>query len=162
MPPLRAHREDIPALTETLARRISLRLGIPPKTFLPASLARLQTMEFPGNVRELQNLIERVLIFTQGPEVKAHNIPDGEAYSMLAEDPATPTVAAPAPDITPPSTSSPATLEEIEREAIRQTLHATNGNMYRAARQLNISRSTLYSKVKKLGLARDGKEIVKT
>ncbi len=156
VPPLRERRQDTPALVEALGKRISLRLGMPAKAFTAGALKRLQAMDFPGNVRELQNLIERVLIFTQGPEVRAEDIPEGQSCPVADEPPA-----APAGEVaeasSPPLLSGLATLEEIEREAIRQMLHATGGNMYRAAKQLNISRSTLYSKVKKLGLERYGK-----
>ncbi len=151
--PLREREEDIPVLAESLARRMCLRLGIPPRAFTSDALSRLQSMNFPGNVRELQNLLERVLIFSKSQDITAEDIdqardglPPIDAGDREAEAPA---VEAPI--------SSHTTLEEIEREAIRRTLAATGGNMYRAAKILGISRSTLYSKVKKLGLDRDGK-----
>ncbi|MBN2712921.1 MAG: sigma-54-dependent Fis family transcriptional regulator, partial [Planctomycetes bacterium] len=163
LPPLAERREDIPALIETLGRRISRRLGITSKVFAPSALAALQRMDFPGNVRELQNLLERVLIFSRKPEVTVDDIPDTslglppDAIRNL--EPVTPLKdSGEHEDTTAIHLEDGATLEDVEREAIRQTLEKTGGNMYRAAKQLNISRSTLYSKVKRYNLEGLGKE----
>ncbi len=159
LPALQERPEDIPVLVEELARRIALRLGLPTKPFSAEALAKLQQMPFPGNVRELQNLIERVLIFSRGSTVLPVDIP--EEGEMPVKPSATnavtlrprpvPETALPTAPPTPELLGN-ATLEEIEREAIRRTLEQTGGNMYRTAKLLDISRSTLYSKVKKLGI----------
>lgn len=157
LPPLRERREDIPMLAEAICRRRCLHLAMTAKTFRKEALQKLQEMDFPGNVRELQNLIERMLIFCRRPVITVEDIPDGGDWfpPEVDEEPS---------DIAEETSASPAlpigtaTLEDLEREAVRQTLKKTGGNMYRAAKLLDISRSTLYSKVRRYGLEGVGKE----
>jgi two-component system NtrC family response regulator len=149
LPPLRDRKEDIPALASALLRKISLRLGLSARTLSASALRKLQSMDFPGNVRELQNLLERSLVFCRGREVMAEDIPVGNDYPVSLDQ-----AYSPEPETQPTreKRGGTRTLEEIEREAIMEALESTGGNMYRAAKALDISRSTLYSKVKKLNL----------
>jgi DNA-binding NtrC family response regulator len=174
VPPLRERREDIPALAEALVHQAALRLGIPAKGFAREALQTLQQMELSGNVRELENVVEKALIFSRGPQITAGEVTAEGCVAPLPDeaesDPAPPAEAAPraAP---PTSSEEPAgdpfrhvaegsySLEDVERETIRRVLLATGGNMHRSAKQLKISRSTLYSKVKKFGLDGVGRDV---
>ncbi len=154
LPPLRERREDIPFLAQALAGRIARKLGITNRRFTAAAIQRLQMMEFPGNVRELQNLVERVLIFCRGLEIMPEDIrPAADLVGIGSDDhrPGSTEVTGVTTDSTRTLRMVPgqSTLEEVEHEAIRLTLEAMEGNMFRAAKVLGISRSTLYSKVKK-------------
>ncbi len=141
LPPLRERREDIPALVEHFveiyARRMSKQIGnIPPET-----MSALASYEWPGNIRELQNLIERSVILSTGAVLRPPLLElkrSLEVQSMEA-----------------------ITLEEAERDHIRKTLGHTrwvvagpNG----AAARLGIKRSTLYFRMQKLGISRATKD----
>jgi DNA-binding NtrC family response regulator len=167
LPPLRDRREDIPLLAEELLRRSARRVGVPPKAFTPEALAFLQAMELPGNVRELQNRVERSLIFSRGTvitvdDLQAETVPvtDMQAAAAYRPEPAEPApsqaaavqAAPPAAPGAEPALPAGASLEEIEQETIRRVLQTNRGNMQQSAKQLKISRSTLYSKVKKYNL----------
>ena len=140
LPPLRERREDIPALVEHFveiyARRMSKQIGnIPPET-----MSALASYEWPGNIRELQNLIERSVILSTGAVLRPPLLElkrSLEVQSMEA-----------------------ITLEEAERDHIRKTLESTrwvvagpNG----AAARLGMKRSTLYFRMQKLGISRANK-----
>jgi two-component system, NtrC family, nitrogen regulation response regulator NtrX len=137
VPPLRDRREDIPLLVEHFARELSQESGRRPKRFTPEALAALQSYAFPGNVRELRNLIERLLIMTPGSTIGA-----GEIRGLL-------------PGIE--STAEPAqrlgdAVEAFERARIEEALEAEAGSMTKAALRLGLERSHLYKKMKKLGI----------
>jgi DNA-binding NtrC family response regulator len=124
-------------------------------------------MELPGNVRELQNRVERSLIFSRGTvitvdDLQAETVPvtDMQAAAAYRPEPAEPApsqaaavqAAPPAAPGAEPALPAGASLEEIEQETIRRVLQTNRGNMQQSAKQLKISRSTLYSKVKKYNL----------
>ncbi|MFW5856310.1 MAG: sigma-54-dependent transcriptional regulator [Planctomycetota bacterium] len=174
LPSLRERREDIPLLAEVLERRAAVRLGIPPRGLSPEALAKLQTLEFPGNVRELMNLVERAAIFARGPRIEEEDIrADGslpvipvpeEALRLPPVEGAQDAVPLPEEGADAPVDGEGTvrldgmSLEDLEREAIRQSLAHTGGNMQQTARQLGISRSTLYSKVRKYGITGAGRD----
>ena len=141
LPPLRERREDIPALVEHFveihARRMSKQIGnIPPET-----MSALTSYEWPGNIRELQNFVERSVILSAGsafrpPLAQLKRFPELQSIEAI-------------------------TLEEAERDHIRKTLGHTrwvvagpNG----AAARLGIKRSTLYFRMQKLGISRATKD----
>jgi two-component system, NtrC family, response regulator HydG len=143
LPPLRERSGDVPALAEFfLARQ-----GAPPEKLTPQALQALQRHGFPGNVRELEYMLERAMILAGsepiGPEHL--NLPEG----AVADDRSTP---AWVPDIPPDGLS----LETLERELIVRALERGRGNKSQAARLLGLTRRTLYSRMERHGLRRPG------
>jgi two-component system response regulator AtoC len=134
VPPLRERPEDIPLITARLIARINARLGRAVRSVEPEAMRRLQSYGFPGNVRELENLIERAIIFAEGEALRAFDL----QLEHAVEGP-------------PPR---PASLRSLEREAIVSALHRWEGNRTRAAEELGISRRTLLNKINQYGLGR--------
>jgi DNA-binding NtrC family response regulator len=136
--PLRERRGDIPALVGHFASRLARELGGRPRTFTPAALERLARHPFPGNVRELRNLVERLAIMTPAGTIDASD------------------VAAVLPAAGTPAGAEPVRLadavHEFERGRIREALAAEDGNVTRAAARLGLERSHLYKKMKQLGM----------
>jgi len=128
IPPLRERRDDIPLLAASFLREFA---GATTE-LTPAAIEALCRYDWPGNVRELRNVLERTAIVCDGPFI------DAEHLSLSID-------AAVAPLI---STD----LGVLERQAIEQALREVRGNKVRAARQLGITRTQLYSRLKKYGL----------
>ena len=142
LPPLRARREDIPALVEHFVEIYARRMSKQVEYISPQTMAALTSYRWPGNIRELQNFIERSLILTSG------NVLESPVASL--------TSAAETESL------GPITLEDAERDHIRKTLEQTrwvvsgpNG----AAARLGIKRSTLYFRMQKLGISRTNSKI---
>ncbi|MBI2944324.1 MAG: sigma 54-dependent Fis family transcriptional regulator [Candidatus Wallbacteria bacterium] len=134
LPPLRERREDLPALAREL---LSGRGGA---AISDEALAVLATQTWRGNIRELGNVLERARALAAGEVIRpAHLLLQGTGGAASREAPA---------DL------AGRTLEELEREAIRQTLQACANNKAAAARSLGIASSTLFEKLKRLGLER--------
>jgi len=140
LPPLRARREDIPALVEHFMEIYAHRMGRQIDQISPETMSELTSYPWPGNIRELQNFIERSVILTSG------NVLESPLASLRN--------AAEAQSL------GPITMEDAERDHIRKTLEQTrwvvsgpNG----AAARLGIKRSTLYFKMQKLGISRTNK-----
>ncbi len=143
LPPLRARREDIPALVEHFVEIYAHRMGRQIEHIPPESMSALISYQWPGNIRELQNFIERSVILTSGnvlhpPLASLKSAAETESLGAI-------------------------TLEDAERDHIRKTLEQTrwvvagpNG----AAARLGIKRSTLYFRMQKLGISRTNKDIV--
>ena len=141
LPPLRERRDDIPMLARHFTQRFARRMGRRIETIPTAVMNTLVRYTWPGNIREMQNVIERAVILSRGPELE---IP----LSELKQE----TKAAP---IDFPSSLS--TLEEAEREHILRALGETHwilGGPAGAALKLGMKRTTLQSKMRKLGIAR--------
>jgi DNA-binding NtrC family response regulator len=134
VPALRERAEDIPALVEHFAAAVARETGQPPKRFAPGAVTALARHTFPGNVRELRNLVERLSIMTPG--------------AVVAEEDALVVLPATLPDRAP---TMSAAVDEFERRQIEEALAAEGGNMTRAAARLGLERSHLYKKMKKLG-----------
>ena len=142
IPPLREHRQDIPELVGAyLTRR-----GYGPESVSKSALELLAEHDFPGNVRELQNVIESGLILSGGKPVQPEHI----AERLM------PQAASAGHDRNSPGVSdrvpSDATLAEVERSHLEAALKKTGGNQSQAARLLGISRATLIYRMKKHGL----------
>ncbi|MEW6220264.1 MAG: sigma-54 dependent transcriptional regulator [Thermodesulfobacteriota bacterium] len=136
LPPLRERREDIPALT----RQFLDRLGAPPEVrFSESALARMHHYAWPGNIRELQNVVERCLILRKGPVI--------EAGSLQLPEPAAPD-AFPLPEIPDEGIS----LEAVERALVEKALAKAGNNRSEAARLLKIPRHVLLYRLAKFGL----------
>jgi sigma-54 dependent transcriptional regulator, acetoin dehydrogenase operon transcriptional activator AcoR len=139
VPPLRQRVEDIEPLIEHFNRLLSTRHHVPMRRFAPAVMSALKAHPWPGNVRELRNLVERLLL-TSGVEI--------ESLDEVAP-------AAVFGGMTDAAEASPTSLNEAEREAIRRALCHEHGNLAGAARRLGVSRSTIYRKIFRYGLATD-------
>jgi DNA-binding NtrC family response regulator len=135
VPPLRERTEDIPLLCEHFLEKFRQRYQKNVKTIAPAAYHLLIRNRWAGNVRELENAIERGVLVAKGSEITVGDLPESirEETSPSAEF------------VIPPHR----TLAEIERMAILQTLQRTNWNKQEAAQILGLYRPTLYSKMKK-------------
>jgi two-component system response regulator FlrC len=147
LPALRERRSDIPLLAAELVTEIALRLGRPAPTLSPSALACLQAYDYPGNVRELGNLLERALVRGRATELSAAHFDrqlraPGGATSLA---PAASSAPAPAIGLAP---GLPLDLGELERLAIAEALKRVNGNRTHAARLLGISLRTLRNKLR--------------
>jgi two-component system, NtrC family, nitrogen regulation response regulator NtrX len=147
VPPLRERREDIPLLARAFAEEVCRQNGIAPKRFSDEALRRLQSLEWSGNVRELRNTVERLVIMTSATVIEAPGIearapgPPPEGDDLLSRG---------------------GTFQEFKDRAeaayIRRQLEANSWNISRTAELLDIQRSHLYNKMKKYGLTRGEEE----
>jgi two-component system, NtrC family, response regulator AtoC len=138
LPPLRERPADIAPLAEHLLGRIGIQLRRPGLSLDEGAREALLAHSWPGNVRELANVLERAAILADGPVIPA------SLLNLVARPGA---VAGASPTFTPG-----ATLRDLEREAIRQTLAATGGHRKKTAEMLGIGLRTLYEKLKEYGL----------
>ena len=140
LPPLRARgRDDLADLTVRLLLDLRRRAGRGPARCSPEAMAVINSYQWPGNIRELRNVLERALIMAPEADVllPAHLPP--EIFTAAAADTA--------------STDVQLTLEELEKRHVLRVLDHHNDNRSRAARALGISRATLYEKLHKYGLS---------
>ena len=130
LPALRERSEDSPLLSEHFLRRVSSEMGRHSPTLSSGALKRLQAHSWPGNIRELRNVLERAVLLSEAAVLEADD---------LGFD----------PRISPPepATQGLTTLREAERTLIEQTLGEERGNVGRAAERLGISRSSLYQRI---------------
>ncbi|MEO0161411.1 MAG: sigma 54-interacting transcriptional regulator [candidate division WOR-3 bacterium] len=129
VPPLRERVVDIPQLARFFLERYAKEMGKPIRGFAPGVMERLKTYHWPGNIRELMNVIERAVTLCNGDLITMEDIG----------------LAAPKKGIIP--------LEELEKEAVLEALNATGWNRTRAAKKLGIDRRTLYNYIKKYSLS---------
>jgi DNA-binding NtrC family response regulator len=151
LPPLRERSEDIRGLSGVLCLRIAAEMKVPARPIHPAALEKLTAYSFPGNVRELKNLLERALILGQGPELQPEDffLHPPIAVKPPAEEALT--VEALAGRL-PEQMNIRETMSEIERALIVRSLDLAKGVQAEAARSLGISRSDLGYKIGKYGL----------
>jgi two-component system, NtrC family, response regulator AtoC len=162
LPSLRERATDIPLLVMHFIRKFNTRLKKDIDGVEPAALARLTAYPWPGNIRELENVIERAVLFCDGDELHLSDLPAEVRGGPSGAD---------APNITPtpPATSEHASglsdglkeqvkaaMSRLERELIVRALEQTSGNVTHAARLLKISRKGLQLKMKELGLREQG------
>ena len=159
VPALRDRPSDIPMLAERFLAHFARRLGKDVASMAPAALRRLVGYPWPGNIRELQNVIERAVILSQGPVIDADGLflpapPVARALSAIERaDPAVPLDPL-SRDTAPPATVS---FADAERQAIRAALHLTGWRISGpggAAARLGLKPTTLHAKMKKLGIRR--------
>ena len=138
LPPLRAVKSDIPEIARHFTKRAAEYFGKPVPNLDPAGLQRLERHDWPGNARELRNVIERSMIFSRGPVLQIGEL---------------------APAGAPPAATTNAmqvprglTLDEVERMYIEATLRDLGGSVNAAAEQLGISRKVLWQRRKKHGI----------
>jgi len=156
LPPLRARAEDIPLLAEALLARVAPGRGL---RLTPAAVATLQAHPFPGNVRELRNVLERAALLVDGGQVDAPHVAEALAGALPAVgSPAAAwprEAAAVAADGAAVRALRP--LRELERAALLARLAAHRGSRAELARSLGISERTLYRRLRELGLAGRGR-----
>ena len=146
---LRERTDDIAGLAEEILQRIARRRGCQPLTLSSAAMDALGSHDWPGNIRELENVLERATAFAEGPVLDAEHV----VIQRVATPPTVPHQSAQG------ETASLAgkTLTEIERQAILETLAACDGNKALSARQLGISEKSIYNKMRRLGISRKRK-----
>jgi DNA-binding NtrC family response regulator len=141
LPPLRERRQDIPLLVDHFLRALSLRHGRGPVAMDSEAQRRLLAYDWPGNIRELQNVLERAVLLAEqgviGPEHLATNLLPAAVSSTE-------------PETLPSAALRP--LEDIEREHVIRVLTATGGNREESSRILGISRRTLTRMIQRWGL----------
>jgi two-component system response regulator PilR (NtrC family) len=142
MPPLREMREDIPQLAAAILRRQSAADGGKPPQLSDAAMERLARYDFPGNVRELENVLERALALIAGGEIRAEDL-------QLAPADAAPAVPAPASASALPLQER---LDAVERQAILAALEQTRYNRTAAAKILGITFRALRYRMERLGI----------
>ncbi len=135
LPPLRSRREDIPLLMEHFLDRFAVSMNRPRQKVKPATVEMLIEYAWPGNVRELENAIERALLICRDSELP----PEAFPFQMH-----------------PAAPSSGRSLDDVEKQHIAVILRETDWNLSRAARILDIDRTTLYSKIRRYGLQQEG------
>ncbi len=133
LPPLRERREDIIPLANAFLKRYDAQAGRNLTGFTPLATEALRSFDWPGNVRQLQNEIQRAVLMCEGSQI------DDRDLSVTAT-----TQAKESPDLT--------LMEAMERNAIIQMLKDTNGNKLETAKRLGIGRQTLYNKIKMYGI----------
>jgi DNA-binding NtrC family response regulator len=141
LPPLRERREDIPPLIEHILK--TRQVGKVPFTVSPDALAILASYDWPGNIRELANVLERAQILAEGPVITRDDLPENLITGSAA------------PPVEP--STSPFDLEAVERRHVQEVLLRMKGNKLQAAKALGISRRALYRLIDKYGLP-GGKE----
>jgi len=150
LPPLRDRKGDIPTLVSEFFAR-SKRKHAKPGLYLPSYLmSYFVTYRWPGNIRELENAVERIVLLSQSDEVTVANLPESLRTQPLVIEPAS---APEAPGI--PLQTEGLSLEGVEREMIVQALRKFDWNQTQAARHLDISRKTLMYRIAKYGIEKE-------
>jgi len=146
LPPLRERMDDVPLLARHFLALHCRRLQRDLKGFSPAALDVLTDSDFPGNIRELNNVVEQAAALASGPMIEPHDLPERLLHPETLPGPARPA----------PDQPQVARLEEaigtVEREHLLEALRQTNWNISRAAARLGISRNTLRYRMEKYGL----------
>jgi two-component system response regulator HydG len=140
LPPLRERRDDIMPLASAFLKRFAAQANRELRGFKPDAIDRLTAFDWPGNVRQLQNEIQRAVLLCEGAEIAASDLSITDVQTGIAM---------PAGEELDPNYTL---LENVERNAIVQTLKATEGNKVEAAKRLGVGRQTLYNKIKAYGI----------
>ena len=148
MPPLRERRADVQALAEHFLQRFRTEHGRAARAFTDSAIAALMQAPWPGNVRQLENVVERAVVLSQGDEITRADLPaaicNGALVDSVSQAPEGATDGPPLP--------LKQALREPEKRIIEQALKWCSGNRERAAEILGINRSTLFHKLKKLDI----------
>lgn len=130
VPPLRERVEDIHLLVDHFIRKYCTAMSRDLVEIEPAAMKKLEEFEFPGNVRELENMIERAIVIGNGKEIRSKDLPMGKDITYTSEE----------------------SLNDLEKKYILQILEKYNWNITRSAKALKVDRVTLYNKIKKYDL----------
>jgi DNA-binding NtrC family response regulator/tetratricopeptide (TPR) repeat protein len=154
LPPLRERGEDILLLANHFLARAAADYGVSARTLSPDACARLMSYSWPGNVRELGNLMERVALLSETPQISAAMLNLSDAPAV-----ASPVLDAPAPNVpawAQSMSSDVGSLDHAMADHIRSALEQTGWNLSRTAARLGIARNTLRVRIEKLGLRQGG------
>jgi len=138
LPPLRNRKADIPILVKKFVDEFARENQKPVHSISHKAMARLVAYHWPGNIRELRNCIENIVVFLDKPKIDVEDLPPNFQETDTSSDTFSMTVGQP--------------LELIEKQYIQQTLMMVDGNRTKAAQLLGISRRTLQRKLKELGI----------
>jgi len=138
LPPLRERMEDVPLLIDHFVRTLSAVHDKKVTGVSPEALAFLLAHDYPGNVRELKNIVEHGFVLSPGSIIKTDHLPPGLTHSSPARS--------------GPVSAPSATLRDLERQHILAVLRRNNNNRLATARQLGVHKSTLFRKIHKLGI----------
>jgi len=130
IPPLRDRIEDIPLLVEYFIKKYCTSMNMPPVTIDTAALKRLEEFQYPGNVRELENMIERAIVIGNGKKITMKDLPLQRTIVSTSIE----------------------SLDDLEKKHILHILNKYNWNISHAANALKVDRVTLYNKIKKYDL----------
>jgi len=130
IPPLRDRKDDIPLLVTYFIKKYCTSMNKPTAAIDPAALKRLQEFNFPGNIRELENMIERAIVVGNGKRIALKDLPLEKSFVS----------------------SSTESLDDFEKAFVLQILNKYNWNISRTAKALKVDRVTLYNKIKKYDL----------
>ncbi len=130
IPPLRDRKEDIPSLVDYFIKKYCTSMNKPPATIDTGALKRIQEFNFPGNIRELENMIERAIVVGNGKKIGLQDLPLEKTFVS----------------------SSAESLDDFEKAFVLQILNKYNWNISRTAKALKVDRVTLYNKIKKYDL----------
>ena len=139
LPPLRDRATDIPELANYFLNHFAEKNRKDIKDFHPEALSLLMQYDWPGNIRELENTVERAVILCLGEQITPQDLPP----HLLSED---------VREMRMTKAQDSFTLRDMEREVIRSTLEKTGNNKSQAAKQLGVARQTLLNKIKEYGL----------
>jgi two-component system nitrogen regulation response regulator NtrX len=161
VPPLRERREDIPRLVQHFAKRTAEEHNLKPKKFEPSALDALSRYRWRGNIRELRNTVERLLIMTPTEIVRVEDLPaeirSGESPRLPVATASEPESPAKTGDSAPPGGAG--TLREFkdaaERSYLVQKLRENNWNISRTAELIDTPRSNLYKKLEQYGIKQE-------
>lgn len=151
LPPLRQRKSDIPALIQAFCSRYSLAYKSEPLKISKPALKVMLEYDWPGNVRQLRNLIERAVVLSETDEITLDDLPEDMLSNELIEKD-------PMQDLNDPAISASLNYKEakkeFERKYIERCLDQTSGNITQAAALLGMHRQSLQHKIKELGLAK--------
>ncbi len=136
LPPLRERREDIMPLANAFLKRFSSQANRVLRGFSPGAVERLTNFDWPGNVRQLQNEVQRAVLLCEGDQIEAQDLSVAKSRSVEEDT----------------QDTNFTLLEGVERNAIVQMLKETGGNKLETAKRLGIGRQTLYNKIKAYGI----------
>jgi transcriptional regulator with PAS, ATPase and Fis domain len=146
LPPLRERREDIPLLVQKFVERFCETHKLELKTVSPQVMKSLMGFDWPGNVRQLENIVERMVALTGN---RTAILPTDLPEEIQRRDPLN---FVPLIEIPEEGINFQNVVTDMERELILQSLRKTNGNKKLAAKMLNLKRTTLIEKIKRIGL----------
>jgi len=130
IPPLRDRKEDIPLLVDFFIKKYCTSMNKPPASIDSAALKRIQEFNFPGNIRELENMIERAIVVGNGKKIGLQDLPLEKTFVSTSAE----------------------SLDDFEKAFVLQILNKYNWNISRTAKALKVDRVTLYNKIKKYDL----------
>jgi transcriptional regulator with PAS, ATPase and Fis domain len=149
LPPLRERKEDIPEIAEHLFQKAKAQHGMQNLRVAPSVVSRLSAHRWPGNIRELENVVERMLVLSDGEQITEQDLPN--ELRVASHSPANASILLEFPE-------EGISLESIERELLLRALEKAGGNQTKAARYLDISRRTFIYRMEKHGIRQESED----